>query len=580
MTKNLKVEAFPNHYTMSSDAPITSIAISDDQYLVATGDETGLLRVFDRQSRTLLNHVQLQCSPIAALTFVARDQILVFSEDGSVQSVSYELRNTRLLRRLRSAAPFLGGFSKGGRYLWAIAHREKAAILMLGAKSSQTTVLFERQGLFECGACDSRSDTWSFSCDTGAGLIVFADGGSKTFDMSLESDRASSICVRWAPTPRLIIGTDNGHLLRSLNLMKPELLATSHRGMVTTVLETDEGALVSMSYDKTIVRTSPTGEQRSFLLDRSPRCVALDENGAALGFQSGQVKYVDWRQETSNLTSDFSPGVRLIAVSPNGGQLAITRTNGEVTVLDSGTGSVLRRYSTPTPIRCVSFATDQDLVCICGEGAVELSKDGSVGRPNRILGEESIFCSVANIDGSTLAILGRNDAIALLDTRTLSVRHRLKAAFSPTGIGVCPCGGHAIVWDESRIGVSQGLSEMHEIELGVRSAISKVSFLYSCSRAIAGFSDGSVALLDIGRGVLLWKRQVHDTAIADIHCISETEVLVASIESALKVLRISTGDLTQECDAMGGRLWMVTSNMKNDIWLSTEVRGPMRGSIR
>ncbi|HET8951022.1 MAG TPA: BTAD domain-containing putative transcriptional regulator [Solirubrobacteraceae bacterium] len=226
------------------------------------------------------------------------------------------------------------------------------------------------------------------------------------------------------------------------------------------------------------VRTHPAGGRTGAVSDDGRLFALGSEDGAVrlLDLETGEVRRFRGRHRGGGMHMTFSPDASTLVASDD---------SGEILVWDVGRGAIRERFPGPSgEVYGLAVSSDgRTLYSTAPDARMRIWDLGGdrrldprfdAGRP-MLLDDQSPKGIALSPDGRTLAVTQRSGAVNLVDTRTLETRSSLQAQrepalgvdFSPDGrlLAVTGEGAHVTLWDAgtlARVGSLEGLSGLSQ----------------------------------------------------------------------------------------------------------------------
>jgi WD40 repeat protein len=255
--------------------PVRSLTISRNVALVATGSETGAVKLWNLANGT--------------------DRLQLFGHDGPIRSVSFHPDNARLAStgedgtirfwKLPTPPQLMAGhtaavetlaLAPNGQFL-ATAGRDNSVRLWNGTTGA--AVATGAGHLSPVGAAAFRADSAQFATGDAAGVVRFWNGTNATTTGILGAHTAPVTGIAWHPAGEQLVTTaaDGTARLWRFPLTPPRTL-TGHTDLVNTVALSSDGKLVaSASADQTVrLYDLAAGNQLRQLVTQSGIMTALD----------------------------------------------------------------------------------------------------------------------------------------------------------------------------------------------------------------------------------------------------------------------------------------------------------------
>jgi len=174
---------------------------------------------------------------------------------------------------------------------------------------------------------------------------------------------------------------------------------------------------------------------------RSGTLLATAESNPFFYEPAGPVRLFDWR--TGGLLTTFDAPGRALALSSDGGQLAVAGPASGITVYDTATRQIVRQWPTKSSVWSLVFSPDDRQLLSTGWSTeASLWTLASAGLPQLLTGHQlNVWSAVFSPDGATIATTSSDQSISFWDTATLAPKFGLHghasevwcAAFSPDG---------------------------------------------------------------------------------------------------------------------------------------------------
>ena len=452
---------------------VVSIAFSPDGLLLAAGDKTGAVKLWEVESGKVQRQWQVHTEMVAAVVFAPNGRsIATGSYDGSIRL--WELESGKRLRTMEAhrdgvadvqfdlTGTVLVSSGRGGEIaLWNLPTGERTGSLAGHTARVWSVALSPNGPLLASGGHDGTIRLWDTSVSPGAS--------------GLGGHQGAVSGVAYSPDGRRLA---TGSLDRSVRIWdvhtgRVQRVLSGHTDAAQGIAFSPDGNLLaSGSWDKTVrLWNVETGKQAAVLKGhvREVRAVAFSPDGKAVasGAWDNQVRLWDIEKaETARVLEGHTGAVLAVAFSPDGTRLATGSEDFTIRLWDPDSGNVVK-----------SLLYHKD--------AVRGLAFGPTGRQLVSAGEDGVLRLWDLTTGE-----GRD--LANLDSRLYWV------AFSPDGTRVAAtCSdGTASIWD---------LAGGKLVRLdGHRDEVNIVAFSPDGSHAATTSDDGTVRIWDAQSGLPDW----------------------------------------------------------------------------
>jgi WD40 repeat protein/predicted Ser/Thr protein kinase len=174
---------------------------------------------------------------------------------------------------------------------------------------------------------------------------------------------------------------------------------------------------------------------------RSGTRLATSESNPFFYETAGAVRLFDW--STGALLATFGAPGRALALSSDGGRLAVAGPASGITIYDTPTRQIVRQWPTKNPVWSLVFSPDDRQLLSTGwSTAAALWTLAGAGPPQLLTGHQlNVWSAVFSPDGATIATTSSDQSIRFWDTATLAQKFWLHghasevwcAAYSPDG---------------------------------------------------------------------------------------------------------------------------------------------------
>jgi WD40 repeat protein len=367
--------------------PLRAIAIRDDDALLATGDEEGIVWIWNPSSGAAEGVVPAHHGGITAIAFSAdRSSLITAGADGTVRSWSLPLPKQRPAVGEETAKPVWEFRSPDNQVVTQLVRVSPdegllaltaggSQILRLDWDGSARTPLNSPEGVLRRLDIGSTGSSFLATSEAGHVYVFAADGTLQkiippmTGLTSARLDREGKLLIVCDGQPRVqIISVDTGRvheeLLASSPVTDADWLAADQRSIVA-IGDGKEPVLMQSSMLR-IWEDLPTG---GTVLAFTP-----DQQHLLAGRTDGVI--CQWQLSDGRLVRTFeghSGAVAELQVSPNGQNVCAVSQDKTLRIWKADDSTRMQTLEHPQPVRSLSIASDSSRVATaCADGLVRV----------------------------------------------------------------------------------------------------------------------------------------------------------------------------------------------------------------
>ncbi|MFO1094293.1 MAG: WD40 repeat domain-containing protein [Planctomycetaceae bacterium] len=357
-------------------APLLRISFTDDGRLIATADQSGVVRIWKVATREWTSEFDNHQDEIAAVGFHQDAQALVtISRDRAVNLWKAKLPPTPRLARIDNP----------DGNLWAVAVApDLSAVYAAGKKGF-------------CGAWDLQTGKSARRCEGFKGTTDAID---------LSPDGKHLAVCGWREQNTVIFDTQTGQ----------KLAERTAEGKLRCVRFSPDGQLLAAGRDDGKVQTwnwqTDDGPRTASVSEQAVYDLAFSRDGARLAASGG-----DWRKPEPGFLKllsvhdlavtgelrEHQHAVRGVMFHPDGKQLASTDEAGLVVIWNADTLLPVTRWKNAVGARPVAFAPDGTQLAVgLHDGSIQVWDSRSGELTHRFRSEDDVFALSFSSDGAVL----------------------------------------------------------------------------------------------------------------------------------------------------------------------------------
>jgi WD40 repeat protein len=543
-------------------AGVSALAVSNDGQLIATGDWSGTVRVWDIESGAVLSERQAHAGGVSAIAMTAKT-VVSGSWDGSLFAWDTQTGDARKLVEnagvihsvvMTTNGQILAGMWDGTVRVWDGAKLNKRCPVAHAGEVTALAVASDGRTVIS-GSAEGRVKEWNLFGDTN--------------ERKLAGHRDGINMVAITRNGHLLVsGSDSGAVtLYSKGTQLPRSLVSPVDG-VTSLAVTPDGrrAISGCRKGSLTVWSLESGSTECTLPGHADAVTVLavtwDGERAISGSRDGTVKIWDLNAKPHDPGwPQHVEAVCAVAVTPDGSRAVTGAQDGVVKVWNMRTGMAVREFSGPNPITALAVSQNGDRVVACFAKEMvkawdtttwmEISLDMRADEVHTLSVSEEGYVVLVCADGSVRRWDAAADgtACALLmgpsDFDMLAVTRDGRFVIS---------------------GIRDGMVKVTDLKTGAEKRLSGTSAELI---EIVSTSDGHcvvllsrnerIVLCDVNAGTERGSWSLSDTGLAAVTLTPDQHLVVASLKDAqLRVRPMSkpdpsalfTGDAALQCCAM------------------------------
>jgi WD40 repeat protein len=535
---------------------VFSCAFSPDGDTIFSGDEDGIIRIFQNSSGKQVHAIEL--NQIAKAYHFSPDgkTIKTICQDGSL--LVLEIASGRQLNTFETRSDVeLSAFSLDGRLLLTY-HKDKA--LILWNTETGKTVWVSAHPIENVEACSFSHDGRLIATTGGLGhefCVWSAESGERMYRTDPHYKRSRHTC-NFSPDGQLIVTDSAIWEAKSGRLIH---LLWGHDDVVSSCVFSPDGRFIaSTSWDHTVriwnVKTGQLYCTFSGHTDWVMACAFSPDGLKVLSAGNDETLRI-WNipSEAMNDVVEANPGsVMSCRYSPDGNLIAAGYGNGKLLLIDGSTGENLHSIDiTSNPITACVFSPDSKYVTCAGKDWDLQVRDVKTGGETITFELETdtrtLDCDFSP-DGKYLAASDPKGFEVLIwdfNSKEKEICRKFEehkivvntCKFSPDGLWIASgdWNSNLFIWN-----VSTG-KVLHKL-LGQTGSVNCCSFSPDGKRIVSGNEDGSVKVWSLENGDLIHSLEAHTNHVSDCAFSPDGSIFICTAEDTyLKVFDANSFEL-------------------------------------